>query len=71
MNLARRAGVTIGMLIKALMVDKSTVNPMQIIDYKCVDIEANWKIILEEFKETADVVHVSRYLERDLMDFIK
>jgi SAM-dependent methyltransferase len=41
------------------------------IDYRCVDIETNWKTILDEFKEKADVVHVSRFLDRDLMDFIK
>lgn len=47
------------------------VNTMQPLDYRCVDIETNWKTILDEFKEKADVVHVSRFLDRDLMDFIK
>jgi hypothetical protein len=36
-----------------------------------LDIEASFGEVTKEFKDKADVVNVSRFLNRDLMDPIK
>jgi len=42
-----------------------------LLEFRCIDFEENWQIVLDEFKEKADIVNIARYLNRDLMNFIK
>ena len=42
-----------------------------LLEFRCIDFEENWRIVLDEFKEKADIVNIARYLNRDLMNFIK